>query len=417
VEPYPRNQSESWGRPPVKSRQSLGAKSYDSFATWSYMTLFLLASSGYPLAGTLTSLLTPGTQTISFGFRWLVVALSVLVLVQSFLSQKQRLFPPILLVFFACCVARMYYDNFVAYIPQADKVGLYFVGTVLPPALVLGVCYPNYDKEKLPIAMFVLSASICFLVTLMNEFQLAGAANMSEALGRLFFESLNATQIGYAAVFAIFSGLLIWKGSPFWLKMAILAAAANSLYLLGLAAARGPVVALVLGFAYLAWTRRSFALLAFLIILGAIAALWLSDSSLLIFDRFTTFGADESSDERIITMVQSWNSALENPLVGLAYVDPAVMFYPHNFTIESGLALGIVGFLLMVYIQIRLFFLSDWLGKTGDKMLGIFVIAILTGANLSGSIWQSTDFWMVTALAFGLASNRVVRARPRVLNA
>jgi O-antigen ligase len=414
---YIPRQLASGERPVGKVLANLRANVLDSIKSWTYILFFVLAWNGYPLAGALTSILTPGTQTITIGFRWLVIALSFLVWVQAILGRQQRLFPPFLMVFFAFCVARMYYDNFVAFIPDADKVGLYFVGTVLPPALVVGICYRNYRKENLPIAIFVLSSIVTVLVTLIEELQLAGAANMSEALGRLFFESLNATLIGNTAVFAIMSGLLIWNRSPLWIRVLIVATSANSVYLLGLAAARGPIVSLVMSFVYLAWIRRSFALLALLAFFVTIPALWLSDGAFQIFDRFITFGVDESSTERIRAMDQSWSSALENPWFGLAYVEPTVMFYPHNLAIESGLAMGIVGFLMMIFMQTRLLLLSSWLGSRGDKMLGILVVSALTGANLSGSIWQSADFWMVATLTLALGSGGAVSSKSRLLNA
>jgi O-Antigen ligase len=380
-----------------------------SITSWIYAGLFVLASMGYPLAGALTTLYAQGSQSISFGYRGLVIALSALLFLVSIFRGRLVTLSVLVVVFFVAGLARLYHDNFIAFIPDADRAGLYFTGTVLVPALVLGVCRYYYDARKFLIMVFGYNSLVCLLITYINLTGAAGAADISKIIdGRLFYEALNGTTIAYAGFFAIMSGYLLLHKSTVIFKMAIVLVSALGLQLMALAASRGPWIAFTLSIGYIAMLRRNKYLTIAMIIAAISFAFLLSDSaleSLKIFERFSTVGVDQSSSERLFSIQSSLNGMIEFPFWGIAYVDPVSLFYPHNLVVESGMALGVGGAALMLMIQYRIAVATVAFGKGENTMLGIFTITVLTGAYLSGSIWQSADFWCVAALSLGLMAS------------
>jgi hypothetical protein len=386
--------------------------------SWLYSLLFVATTTGYPLAGALTTILTPGSQTISFAFRGSVIALSLILLITGLFKGQLTSMTKLVILFFLAGFARIFYDNFVSFVQDADKIGLYFIGTIVIPSLALGYCQSYYDSKKLIQMVFWYNAFVCILVSYINYSGVAGDGDITEKVGRLFFVSLNPTLIAYSGFFAIVSGYLISKKSSLSLKVIVIFISILSLNLMTLAISRGPWIALFFSFGYVAMKRRSFYIMGLMIGLGLALGLFLSDSALeplAIFNRFTSVGVDQSSQERIFAVQRSIDGMLEYPFWGIAYVDPVALFYPHNLVIESGMALGVGGAAMMVIIQFRLLRACLAMRSDSELILGVFILTVLTTAYLSGSIWQSSDFWGVTALVLSLgASRRTVAVGPKV---
>lgn len=265
----------------------------------------------------------------------------------------------------------------------------------------------NYNSKMLPISLILIAGSGCTLIFITRALGFAAGADIGEQTGRLYFESLNPTQIAYAG-FAVFaSTLALWSRSPLWVRAILIVQCAIAALLMVDAASRGPLVALVLSFGFIAWSQKRFLLLALLLMAGAVLALFVSDSSLVLVDRLTTSGVDQSSIERLEFIQSNFLTAIENPLFGAAYVDPVSQNYPHLTVLESAVAIGVGGAALMLFIQWRMLLDGLWLGKHRDLLMTMMVIAVLVQAYLSGSIWQSADFWAVA----GLSSAWVTAAR------
>jgi O-antigen ligase len=376
---------------------------------WAYVALLVIASIGYPLSGALTTLLAPGSQVFSFGFRGVVVALSAVIFFKAMFEGRLSTIPVILILFFSAATARLFYDNFVSFAIDADKAGQYFIGTVLPPALSLCACRRNFDARKLAPFVFGYNAPVCFLVGYINFFDLGGDADLTKETGRLFFEALNPTLIAFSGMFVIVSGFILWSKANLLAKGGILIAAAMGLQLMSLAISRGPWIALILSLGFILSAKRNY-YLPLIIAVVAFFALPIFSAAFFdpfsIFGRLATSGIDESSQERIFAMEQAYRAMIDNPIFGLAYVDPVTGFYPHNLVLESGLALGVAGAAAMVFIQINLLKKLTGLIAQEDLMLGVFVVSVITAAYLSGSIWQSADFWCAAALVMSLNSVR-----------
>ena len=378
-----------------------------------FLIFFALATIGYPLAGALTTLFAPDTQTISYAYRGLVLALSVLVFVNAAFRGRLQPIPLSLLLFFLAGSLRLFYDNYFTYITDSDKVAQYFFGTVMIPALAVAAACKSYSAKYFPLVIWVLSATIVMTIGFIEAFDLAGAADLSKNVGRLFFQSLNPTLIAYSSYFAIISGVILWTRVPLTMRIIFTFVAVVAVYLMLITAARGAWLTLILGGAVVAWSKKNISLVVFLSLAALAIVLVFPDVTVTLLERFSNVGVDRSSDERLFALQSSWATALENPIYGIAYVDPIALFYPHNLIVESGVAMGVCGMGMMVYIQIRLLLIGRALAETGDVMLAVFVITVLSEAFLSGSIWQSADFWAVAALTFGLPRQAALQGRRR----
>ena len=315
-------------------------------------------------------------------------------------------------LFIVAASFRMYFDYVSINTDDVVKIAGYFFGTVCIPTVAISCCFANYDPKIMPPSLFAVAGLGCALIFVTRVFGIALDADVSERTGRLFFESLNPTQIAYAGFAVIVSALALWRGASGWFRGVMVATVGVSGYLIVEAASRGPLIALALGLAFVAWVQKRYLLLVSMLTIVVVIGLFISDSSLVIVDRLTASGIDTSSIERLDFIVSNFQTAVENPLFGAAYVDPVSQSYPHLTLLESAVALGVGGAALMLYIQIRLLLDGVWLGRHGDMVMTMLIISVLIQAYLSGSIWQSSEFWVIAGFsASWVAAARRVQAR------
>jgi O-antigen ligase len=109
---------------------------------------------------------------------------------------------------------------------------------------------------------------------------------------------------------------------------------------------------------------------------------------------------DPSSLGRLELQKLAIEDFLQEPLLGMHYLNPAngPHGYPHNILIESAMALGVIGALLLA----SLFVIAGTkiLGYFGRQhaLLSMLFLQQMVNSQLSGAIWNSSAFFMLLGI-------------------
>jgi hypothetical protein len=369
------------------------AYSIDRIIRHLFALVAALSFVGYPLAGSLSALFSVDSTTTSYPFRGLTVTLSFLLIMLS-LTRTLSSIKITFVVFLILYSARMLYDMYYSPLdlPDARFSGLFFLVTVLIPIVSLGISRAYYDEELLAKYILILSTISTVLIFALG---LAGLNSTLDANGRLGFSSLDPVSVGYTALFSLISIYYLWKKSKRFTRLVIyMPVVTVALWVVLLTAARGVVISAFLCALSLSVKnkRAMYVLLGF----SLIAFIGLQDwiSSLPIADRFLNTGADSSSLERIDRISAAFTLMMQNKMFGYAYVDTYYFSFPHNLILESGMALGVFGATLMIWIQIYYFIVIRSSINNAQRYTAFLGIIGLSAAWLSSTLWSSAGFWV-----------------------
>lgn len=369
--------------------------------------LLVLVIIGYPVAGLAASAFDWDSQTASIPLRVAVLLLAGWIIVTS----RRRHLPSrglLLGVFGLVYSARLVWDSTVASVPGAPDAILFFVVTVAVPCAALWVCAREIDHAEAARLMLNVGAAICLVTFCMHTFGIGQNRSMTEMTGRLSFEALNPISIGHAAVTTLIAALSRTQPRLRWGDLPLMfAGGVAALVVLGLAAARGPVLGMAgAAVVYAVATRRwrwiaTLALVALVLLMDPETALW---------QRFGEVESDESSVERLLLQGSAISAFLSSPVWGSAFVEPMDFTYPHNLFIETAMALGLLGLVLLLVLLARSVRAGVRLSAERRLLLPMLFVQYFVGAQLSGAIWGNSAFWAVTTLL--VADLAVTRPAP-----
>lgn len=370
----------------------------------SWLLAFVIANTlnGYPLAGVLAALLGVESTIVTYPYRAISVAFALLP-TALVLARGRFTLDPLMTFFLLAYAIRLYYDYNYSSLPDTGQAVALFFATVIVPFFAISICRFYYVNKRTLLALLIISApSILLIITL----QSAASAIWIQG-SRFGFDALNPISVGVTGVYSLVAIYFLWLPARPLIRFLILAPLAlASLYIVVLSGSRGPMVGLLLCIA--AISVRSGARLV--IVGSAIVAMAFAFgdrfSQLNIVQRFEGTAGDMSTMGRVDRIISSVNLTIENPLFGFGYIENKYYSYPHNLLIESGLALGLGGFAVMLFLQIR-YGLLILAGLRGNAqfvaMLGIIGIS---SAWLSSTLWGSISFWTPMALLVALAAQQ-----------
>lgn len=357
---------------------------------------------GYPIAGASTIFLTRiEPTTVTYGYRALVVALAALAIVGGLLRRRAPVFPFALLLFLAAYLTRLYVDAYITGIFRADFAMLFYAGGVLPPVAAVIFAGRAVQGDQLIRTTFysaLVASALLFLIGFLG-LQSELISSMEQTGGRLNLETVNSITIGHLGATLLIVCVAAWyhpaRPVP---RILIAVAAVIALATMLQAGSRGPFVAL--GFCLIVYSvvaRRwgvVFAGLVGVIVVGLLS----SPDQIVILDRFTTVGWDASSEARFLTQDYAIQDFLDHPLFGNAYIEPATMDYPHNLILDTAMALGLVG---LVLLGIFLFQSGREVAarlKEGRFLMPLLGLQFFMAAQFSGSLWGHSNLLTVVAL-------------------
>lgn len=377
--------------------------------------LLLLNLFGYPLIGLIATIADIDSVFASIPLRAVTLTVSLYVIVCTARRARWWRRNAWLAAFWIVYLLRLIYDSTVVQLPGAAEALGVFVGISLVPSVASGsagmlALGPNRGARFLAFC----GGFICALTVIIYLFDL-GAARTIDADntgGRLAFEAVNPITLGHVGASTLIALVSLSRG-----KMSatdglfVLAIAVLATWTLLLAGSRGPIVALACSVAFFALaTGRIGWVLAFGVGLGS--ALIYTDS--VILERFSTATTDLSGLERLIIQGNAIVQFLASPLYGSAYVELESMEYPHNLFIETAMALGIGGLLILLVLLARAMRLA-WRGiGMGQTLVPLLFIQYFVGAQFSGSLWGGAPLWLTLALLGSLppSGRRAVAQRP-----
>ncbi len=366
--------------------------------------LFAWVIVGYPIFGMMAAFLDVESTVFSIPYRVLIVLYSLVVLGLAIASRPLTPFPRLIALFWMIYLIRLSWDLVVADVYHAGGAYTFFVVTGVIPALPLALLADRWDDLGAARKVLLVGALGCGLGGGADLLGLASARSVVRTEeGRLAFDAVNPILFGHAGLVTLIAGLVWAKGCKtargrIW---ALVGAAIGALCLV-LAASRGPFVAAGVGaIAYFTVKRRwgvVFVVLAAAVLTFSVVP-WLELGTA---TRFAGIDRDSSALGRLVLQQAALADFLAHPLLGVAYLEPYYNDYPHNMVIESAMALGVGGLLLILAILAR----AGWrlMRLIREDMLCLALIGIdaLVGAQFSGSLYGAVPVWATLVIMLGM---------------
>lgn len=374
-------------------------------AAW-IIALSLLA---YPLLGTLVAFTSLPSLVASAPVRALVLLLALSLILRTRSSVWLSTGASLLFAFWAIYLTRLLWDWWIVGIPVASDFTLNFVVFCIPTAMAF-MHAPAIDERKLSRILLVLGVVACLLAIVANSTDLASARSFTEdAEGRLFLDTVNPITFGHVGVTTILATLGMSRYCTRkieWLGLA--AAAALGCVAIQLGGSRGPLVALLICITLAALFLKGYRWLLLPLIAGSLLMTGESslDSQSLLGSRVTSSVQSDSPEIRVLMAAGAIEQFLESPLVGSAIIERQFEDYPHNPFLEAAMAVGIVGLLLLVIINLRA--LRHILGslRRGTLLVPLLAVQAVVAAQVSGSLSASASLWLFLALYAGAEGRR-----------
>jgi O-antigen ligase len=365
--------------------------------------LFVLLMGAYPLLGVLITVTSLPSLVASVPIRAATLGLA-LVLLFSTPALRFDVRRGMFYVLIILCLLRLLWDSTLSPVEGSiETLGMFVFMLALPAMALLSTPARCWDEDALARLLFWVGLATCAAVLLIDALDLA--KDRSNRLRGLAFDTVNTITLGHTAATTILAGLALRLSPRSRLPMVVLlTGAACALAVMAAAASRGPMVSLALCLLVLAfYEQRVRAISTFLFLAGA-ASLLLGDG--LALERLLIVVDDGSTLQRLLVQANAIEQFLSNPVFGHAYVEPETMNYPHNLFIEAGMALGVVGLLLMVLVHFGA--ASSILGLLRQRrvLVPCLCIQLLSGALFSGSMYAGPQFWVALALAFAMTPTR-----------
>jgi len=359
--------------------------------------ILLAGMAGYPLLGTLVVLSPLPSLVASIPMRLLVAVASILMIA---MAQPARMSPlkTALWVFWLMYLARLVWDLFIVSVPGAGDALLLFASTCLLPAVALLRSTPRaLDESAFAKLFLVLGFVTCLLAILITLANLSSGRSLFADTERLAFDTVNPITYGHVAATTVIAAisLLHHRVRVVWLVMlvpAVVAAAAT----LQLAASRGPAVSLAACLLVVAALHSRLRLIV-LLVASLVILLVVSFGSAL-EDRITEVEDDPSTLERVVVQTNAISQFLDSPLTGSAYIETELEIYPHNPIIEAAMATGALGLALFSVVFVAVLARLIGLLRRGQIFVPLLALQYLIGSMVSGSLFASTQMWIVIVL-------------------
>jgi len=297
---------------------------------------------------------------------------------------------------------------------------VWFAGGCFLPALALsGTSNKIQESEIIKFYKLFLWISPIVLLTILGTenytFEAAGGYTLET--DRMGLKSLNPIFAGHFAVsifiVALYSFTLIKLN--FFKLIALFVLLIISFQVIIGSGSRGPLAAgilalliIELGFFKLMFLFPVFFIIFITGILPSIDEIPSALEGIAIIERLIgTLDAFSQGDGRIAQYASAILLISESPLTGGYLEDPQFKIYPHNIILESIMALGFLGGLILIYLIYHSVKMSILLSEKRPefKALSVLLIQHIIAAQFSGSIYTSTTMWVL--IGFFCASKRL----------
>ncbi|MDQ6703604.1 MAG: O-antigen ligase family protein [Pseudomonadota bacterium] len=372
-----------------------------------------VAVSGYPVAALISTYAGVSDNSVSVIFRLFVVGLAAVAFWRGAARAPMVAPDGWLMLFLLVYATRLIWDFTEPDVVGVDFAIQNFIAAAMIPAFAIALHVRSWDERNVAWCFLTVGTLVCAGGLWLNAAGLAGDAVLYDTTGRLSFEKVNPITLGHVACTTVLAALVLGpdRGSKLFRGL-MLACAGVALWMLYLAASRGPVVSLVCCLAAYSLARGAWAhaLAIAVAIYVAIGVLELVDvGSLAETLRFTEVGTDASSLDRFQEIDEALEEFEENPWLGSSYALPSGG-WPHNIFVEAAMATGVPGLALFVIVSLRSLSASLWAFNAGYRFAALLLVQFLVAGQFSGSLWGLPGLWIGVAVLMALRRNDLPNA-------
>lgn len=392
--------------------------------------LMVLITFAYPIVASIATLVKIPTTPINVGVRGLYVIVSLIILFLSIFKRNTyrfRWFNSLILIFWLCYAIRLVYDIEIMHIKERDfqniTVYLFAFGNCMLPAfaMMVGSKYINLEQlEKVIVrVLFVSNILVIILLAVQAGLSLELFIIRQRILGVNKDNVINEITLSFTGcqlfVFALNLLLLNNKSASKFYRLFLVICLFIGLFNLFVGGSRSPMILMSLltiytiGFYFKKKHRFSrflnnfkvFIVIVLLGGLGVFAASKLKNVDFALLERLTQTTTERKKgekEERDFMQEVAMEQFYSSPIVGHQYLNTYNYIYPHNILIEVLMALGAVGAILfypfigsLIYRLITI----PLLDKKLFRLSNIIWLSLLVSL-FSGSLWNSTDFWVLS---------------------
>jgi O-antigen ligase len=356
---------------------------------------------GYPMLGTLVAFTALPSLAASIPVRASIIIFSLMLMLRSKVVVTKHLRFQVIILFWSLYFVRLVWDMFVARIPVAGDFMFNFIFFSIVPAVAL-MHAREINERRLTDLLFVYGSVTCVLATLAYFTDLAISRSFTEeAEGRLVLDTVNPITYGHVGVTTLLAALSKSRrctSAMDWVSVA--AASALGLLAIQLSGSRGPLMSLLICILALACFNKAYRwmLLPFFALILLFFAGAFDESGNLLASRLTSSVQSDNSEVRIIMQAGAIQQFLDSPVFGSAIVERQFQDYPHNLFVESAMAMGVIGLVLIIGISIFLLRGVAQKIKGWSLLLALIALQYFSAAQFSGSISASSPFWVLVAL-------------------
>lgn len=341
---------------------------------------------GYPLAGVIGTLLGVQPLTASVPFRIIVDLIAVFGVYVVIARKRVAKLDGAMMALMIAYLARLIWDLQRPEFPDIGADMTFYIATGFIPTVAAGIIGGHWRDELVAKLVFYIALVAGVLVLGMEQVGFYAVADLTEATGRLTVYAVNPITFGQLGASLLLAGLVLWPRSHTRMRWIVVAGVFVGGWLMVTANSRSPFLSVAFAVAaYLVATGR-WRLFAAIVALGIAVFLGGDVLDQLQGSRLVTV-QDESSLTRLLVQRYALADFLEHPFLGAGYLDSVTYAYPHNILIESAMALGMGGFVLLLFIVGAAGMRSLRALKIGDVMLGMLFWQHLILSQLSGSLF------------------------------
>lgn len=382
-----------------------------------HAVLICLCLGGYPTVAAFSALLGQDSNLFSYVFRVIVLGLSVVLIVGTW-GRRFRLNWPaaFLFAFWAIYLMRMFWDTNDSNVYLGLEGWEYWawgIGACLLPAMALMTIRSRLAIDyALLLSLGLMLISGVVVANVGSTFSETSLGNIVDT-GRLQLASLNPISVGHLGLSLCILSFWCLK-EPLSLtswprRLVSIAGIALGIYLILASASRGPILALIaVGLWYLLCiqgkTRIHAVPFAALVVFGVYQGmLYLEEShqsGVLSRIHSVTSEEDMAISGRLIAYKGALEQFLESPLWGSSLEERITGSYPHNILLESLMATGFSGGVMLMGLMLLGVYVSYWLlaKKAGIAWVGLIYFQYFVAAQFSGAIYNVTVFWAFLAV-------------------
>lgn len=352
--------------------------------------LFALALFGYPIVGSLVSLLNIESRLLSVPFR-LFVGLMGLFMFATMGRMRFDNWRLLILLIWCAMILRLVFDTLVAGIDGADyALGFFIVGSVLP---VFALWKLNaYDQKRFALAGFI-TATIGSLLSLFGNYAGAfGASDLTELTGRLSSASLNPVSLGHLAVSGFFCGLVLIRKTTLSRLVTLSVVMGGLVFVVVQTGSKGPIISLAI--ALLMWSIRRRIAIRLIVLIALLTTLLVLYDNNPLFKRLMFINEDLSTFDRMILIQDSWQQILSSPWIGSASVELNTGYYPHNIFLEAAMSFGLPLTMILVIVILRGLIISWRLLNKDFDLIALLYIQALVISQVSGALFADSMLWI-----------------------